>query len=409
MVEFAKILKRSKPDDSRRAPVKPVEDKEPAGPLPAAPPAVPAPVLEPMSPAPVPSAAPAPAPAVAPVPASAAPAPSEEPDAHREMAARMQELEQPPVRPRAATVCAFVEDTTPLYEKLFCLARQVFAAETNPEQVDTNQVIGTVTEIAGAIVAGDERLVELALIPIQKEEDFYLFQHATNVCVISVVIGFGINYEMPRLIELGITAFLHDIGMKAYEDMSKLPRTLTPQEYEEIKKHVDAGDRILKKLRPGLGESIMAAQLEIHERMDGSGYPKGKRNIHEYARVIALADGFESMIHPRPFRPRYSINDVYKRILDSKSKFDQNLIKVLVDKIGFFPNGAFVQLNTMEIAKVLRQTPKSPLRPVVRIIVASDGVRLQEDETKEVNLAKYPTLHIKRCFLEERMPVDGSI
>ncbi len=405
MVEFAKILKRPKPDDSRHAPAKPVENREPVGASPAVPPVAPAPTREPSPPAPVPSAAPAPVPAP---PVPAAPAPSEEPDAHREMAARMQELEQPSVRPRAAAVCAFIEDTTPLYEKLFCLARQVFAAETDPEQVDTNQVIGTVTEIAGAIVAGDERLVELALIPIHKEEDFYLFQHATNVCVISVVIGFGINYEMPRLIELGITAFLHDIGMKAYEDMSKLPRTLAPQEYEEIKKHVEAGDRILKKLRPGLGESIMAAQLEIHERMDGSGYPKGKRNIHEYARVIALADGFESMIHPRPFRPRYSINDVFKRILDSKSKFDQNLIKVLVDKIGFFPNGSFVQLNTMEVAKVVRQTPKSPLRPVVRIIVGSDGVRLQEDETKEVSLAKYPTLHIKRCFLEERMPADGT-
>ena len=93
--------------------------------------------------------------------------------------------------------------------------------------------------------------------------------------------------------------------------------------------------------------------------------------------------------------------DVYKKIFEQKTKYDQNFIKILVDRVGFFPNGSFVQLNTKEVGKVIRQNPRSPLRPVVKIAYGDDWHQLYEDEVKEVNLIKYPTIHVKKCFLEE--------
>jgi hypothetical protein len=107
------------------------------------------------------------------------------------------------------------------------------------------------------------------------------------------------------------------------------------------------------------------------------------------------------MIHPRPFRPRYSIMDVYKRIFDVKNKYDQTFIKALVNAIGFFPNGTFVQLNTKEIGRVIAQNSKSPLRPVVRLVLNEGGEHFYEEEVKEINLVKFPTLHIIKCFLED--------
>ncbi|MFH0940415.1 MAG: HD domain-containing phosphohydrolase [Candidatus Omnitrophota bacterium] len=292
------------------------------------------------------------------------------------------------------------EDTAPLYERMVDTAKTLFRKDIVYEDIDTSQIVNTITEAASAVSAGDEKLIELAITYIMKDGDSYLYQHSVNVCVISIAMGFGLNYEIGKLIELGLAAFLHDIGMAGFEDMVKVPRKLSQKEYDEIKKHVEAGDQILKKINHGLSDTIITVQYEIHERLDGSGYPLGKKIIHDYAKIIALADAFESMIHSRPFRPNYSIMEVYKRIFDAKNKYDQKVIKALVDKIGFFPNGSYVELNTKEIGRVIRQSPRSPLRPMVRIVYGVDGERLDESKVKEANLLKFPTIHVKKCFLE---------
>jgi len=296
---------------------------------------------------------------------------------------------------------AFFENTIPLYEKMMDTARALFKKDMVYEEVDTQQIVGTIAEAASAISAGDERLIEMAITYIVKDEDSYLYQHSVNVSILSLAIGFELDHDMGKLIELGLAAFLHDIGMVSYEDMVKVPRKLSQREYDEIKKHVEVGDAILKKINHGLGDTILTVQREIHERLDGSGYPAGKKIIHDYARIISLADAFESMIHPRPFRLNYSIMEVYKRIFDAKNKYDQKIIKALVDKIGFFPNGSYVELNTKEVGRVIRQSLRSPLRPFVRIIYGVDGERLDEGKVKEANLLKFPTIHVKKCFLED--------
>ena len=81
-------------------------------------------------------------------------------------------------------------------------------------------------------------------------------------------------------------------------------------------------------------------------------------------------------------------------------------MKVMVDKLGFFPNGTYVQLNTKEVGRVIAQNTKSPLRPVVKIVHSVDGQKIEESSAKEVNLTKYPTIHIKKCFLERDVEIN---
>lgn len=294
-----------------------------------------------------------------------------------------------------------IKDASGIYERMLRVARDFFAPEVDFETSDVEPLKAVINDAASSICESNEKLIELAVTHMLKESDSYLFQHSVNVSLISLLIGCGLNYDRQRMVELGLAAFLHDIGMVCYEDMVSVPNKLTQGQYEQIKKHVEKGDAILKKLKNSLSDTILTAQYEIHERLDGSGYPKGKRTIHEYARVIALADAFESMMHPRPFRLRYSIMEVYKRIFEAKNKYDQTMIKVLVDRIGFFPNGSLVQLNTKEVARVMSQNQGSPLRPVIQIVFGPDGERLFDEEIKEVNLVKFPTVHIKKCFLDE--------
>jgi len=295
-----------------------------------------------------------------------------------------------------------------LYEELMAVIRDILHKSYDPQQVDARRLTSLMGEVVRVIGSGDERLIELAVTHLLKEEESYLPQHCVNAAILALAIGQGVGYDAGKMLELGLTAFLHDIGMVGYTDMANVPRPLTPKEFEVVKEHVDTGQEMLRQIHPTLSEAVLIAQHEIHERTDGSGYPQGRHSIHEYARIIALADTFESMIHPRPFRSRYSIMDVYKKIFAAKQKYDPVFIKVLVDRLGFFPNGTYIQLNTKEVGRVVAQNRRSPLRPVVRLLYSESGQRLYDDDVKDVNLVRFPTLHVVKCFLRETEGEDGD-
>ncbi|MGE5279491.1 MAG: HD-GYP domain-containing protein [Deltaproteobacteria bacterium] len=297
--------------------------------------------------------------------------------------------------------CAPQEQVRDLYERMLACVRPLFGRDAQAARPDAHAFMSLMGEVVGVLGSGDEGLIELAITYLLKDEASYLPQHSVNVTVLSLAVGQGAGLDAPRMEELGLTALLHDIGMAAYQDMARVRRPLTPQEFAKIKEHVEAGQQMLREIYPPLSETVLAAQYEIHERADGSGYPQGRRAIHEYAKIIALADTFESMIHPRPFRSRYSIMDVYKDIFATKHKYDAALIKVLIDRLGFFPTGSYIQLNSKEVGRVVGQNHRSPLRPIARILWDEAGRRLSEDDIKDVDLMRYPTLHVVRCFLEE--------
>jgi len=293
-----------------------------------------------------------------------------------------------------------------LYDRMMDAIRSLLDQAREPSRIDTRHLTSLMGEVVSVIQSGDEQMTELAVIHILKEEESYLPQHCVNTAILALVIGQGGGYDVGKMMELGLTAFLHDIGMVSYTQAVSVRRPLTPREFESIKEHVKAGQEMLKQIYPALGEAVLSAQYEIHERMDASGYPAGRRLIHEYAKIIALADTFESMVHPRPFRSRYSIMEVFKEIFASKDKYDPAFIKVLVDRLGFFPNGSFIQLNTKEVGQVVAQNRRSPLRPIIRILFDEGGRRLYDDDIKDVSLMKYPTLHVVKCFLEEAPSVS---
>jgi len=313
----------------------------------------------------------------------------------------------PPAEAEPGHSLALSEAQT-LYNRMMDAIRHLLDESAEPQQLDIRVLTPLLSEAIAAIGLGDERLIEYAVTYLLKDESSYLPQHSVNVAILSLMIGHGVGYDTDKMMELGLTAFLHDIGMVACRDLASVPRPLTAKEFEKIKQHVDAGQKILREIAPSVSEAVLAAQYEIHERLDGSGYPKGRRSLHEYAKIIALVDSFESMIHPRPFRPRSSIMEVYKNIFAAKQKYDPIFIKVLVDRLGFFPNGSFIQLNTKEVGRVIAQNPRSPLRPVVQILFNESGKRLDDVDVMDVSLVKYPTLHVAKCFLEEAASVADS-
>ena len=279
-----------------------------------------------------------------------------------------------------------------LYDQTVSLVGQIYS---NPAVAEANisGIKVLINGIVDLISAENKELLKLALADYPSLQD-YLYYHIVNVCIISCIIALDLGYSHSRMMLLGIAAFFHDIGMTRYIGLVNQPKKLTPQEYVQIQQHPIAGQEILKEIGKELDTIVTKVANQEHERVNGSGYPNGLKDdeIIEYAQIIGLSDVYEAMIHTRPYRGRYSPLETIKKIVTEKDNFKHQLIKILITKVGLFPLGTFVQLNTKEIGQVIRQNPQYPLRPIVNIILDSAGKRLES--VREIDLSSNPTVYI---------------
>ena len=145
------------------------------------------------------------------------------------------------------------------------------------ESVDAAPIESLVEKFITQISLGNNGLLELAFSPVPpalKEED-YLYIHMVNVGLFSIKVGLGLNYEAEELNNLACEAFFHDVGMLQYKHLYSQPRRLTPEEYDEIKKHLEPADLIVDAML-GTGtsgaprEPIKSAIQVINDYVDSS-------------------------------------------------------------------------------------------------------------------------------------------
>ncbi len=285
------------------------------------------------------------------------------------------------------------EESAKLYEELLLLMKDTLKNISERNFIESNIVEDKIEKLAGQLLLDNEYLPMLAFIKDSIDSN-YLLCHSVNVCIYSIEIGIGLDYGKSKLIELGIAALLHDVGMEKFLDIVQSQKILTSEEYDKMKEHSLLG---LQALGNSSNYYKIANQVayQHHERLDGSGYPLGKsgEDIVEYAKIVGLVDIYEAMVHSRLYRQRKTVTEVVQEILNAKGKFEHKLIKVLMERIGIFPLGCFIRLNNKEIAQVIKLNYGVPLRPVIRIILDSNGK--QVPERKIVDLATQPTVYIK--------------
>ncbi len=150
----------------------------------------------------------------------------------------------------------------------------------------------------------------------------------------------GICREMdlsPEYMEMiRVAALLHDYGKIGVEDeILKKPGRLSPEQYEVIKTHVDKSRTILGKIEfEGIYQEVPGIVGSHHEKMDGSGYPRGLKNneIPLGAKIIAVADVFEALTSRRQYRepipPEQALDKMVKKI---GIYYDQSCMEALIN------------------------------------------------------------------------------
>ena len=134
--------------------------------------------------------------------------------------------------------------------------------------------------------------------------DNYIFSHSLNVTLYTLALGLELKLSPKQLEILGLGAILHDVGkMNVPLEILMKPGKLTEEEYEVIKKHAEAGFEMLRKVE-SMPLLVAHCAYQHHERINGSGYPRGlkEEEIHLFGKILAVADVFDAITSNRVYR-----------------------------------------------------------------------------------------------------------
>lgn len=164
-----------------------------------------------------------------------------------------------------------------------------------------------------------------------------IYNHMVQVCIIAVRIGIQLGYDQLRLFELALGVLFHDIGMtRIASDVINRVGGLTNDELIQIRNHPKTGYDLIRQSRD-LPGAVGDIAFQHHERYNGSGYPRklSGSEIHEYARIAAVADVFDAMTAEKPYRPAKSISDALEYIKSQKRvEFDPLIADALVAAVA---------------------------------------------------------------------------
>jgi HD-GYP domain-containing protein (c-di-GMP phosphodiesterase class II) len=276
------------------------------------------------------------------------------------------------------------------------VAQQEVARILEATRAGTALSVGALQRTADGLartVSGNDELLLQAMEGQDTHID--LARHMVHVAIYAVKIGQGAGCGTDELPWLALGALLHDIGMLAVpRGILDRPGPLAPDERAVIHRHPEAGFRVLQSLGPEF-EWVANVALQEHEREDGSGYPKALRGeaIHDYAKVVGLADTYEALTHARPYRERRTPSDAVRELITGeRHRFPDRVLKGLIRGLSTSPVGSLVRLNTNELARVIATNAAFPLRPVVDVITGPKGEPVEAP--RRVDLAAHTLLYI---------------
>ncbi len=235
--------------------------------------------------------------------------------------------------------------------------------------------------------------------------DDYTYTHSLNVGVISTFFARQLHLSLDEIKQVGIGAFLHDIGkLKIPIEILNKPDKLSAEEFSIMKEHSALGVDILKadnKISPIAKEII----LYHHEKYNGTGYPQGLKgdDYKLFYEIVSLADIYDALTSKRPYKEALTAQKAIEIILDCKNQFRPTTLKVFKKNMNimfreswFYPENSFVILNSNELAMIVTNNKTIPLKPLIKILGDKNGSKLSDPFL--VDLTSDPTRTIIKSF-----------
>jgi len=169
-----------------------------------------------------------------------------------------------------------------------------------------------------------------ALLDLVQAHHSYTYVHSMRVATLLTLFGNGIGMSEDEVLTLTTGGLLHDIGkLLVPVEILEKPGKLDEDEWLQVKKHVEHSMDFLPQ-NQDMAKGIRIIAEQHHEKLDGTGYPKGLRNgeVNTLARMAAIADIFGALTDKRSYKPPMEPEKAFGILEDMSSAIDRRMLKV---------------------------------------------------------------------------------
>lgn len=233
--------------------------------------------------------------------------------------------------------------------------------------------------------------IQLMADKIGNEDVYY---HSLNVALLSMMLAKEMEAPAAAIHLLGLAALFHDAGdADIPERIVRKPDALTRAEMVVLQQHCAYGVEIAKKL--GLATEVQSVILQHHERVDGSGYPRGLQGpqLSLLSRIVAIVNAYDELCNPvnpaKALTPHEALSTLYAQ---QRERFDPQAMATFVRCMGVYPPGTLVALSNGVLALVVSVNTTRPLKPTVLVydpaVPRSEAIVVDLEQDSEVTVVK---------------------
>lgn len=266
------------------------------------------------------------------------------------------------------------------YEKKIDELKGCIDALKNGGNTNQDELFGIVDSIITTANCSSD-LIQYVNYINKMDDDTYA--HSINVAVLSHICASWMKLDNDEIEKAAIAGLLHDIGKTAIDLPEKeiaKESFLVGEKLFKFKKHPEMGYEIL--LYQNLDDDIKQAVLTHHERIDGSGYPKGLKgnDLNMISKIVAVCNEYDNLIYLKKRCPFDIINEfdhMFLGLLDTK------VLLQFTKNIAYTYISSYVQLSNKKTAQVVFINPNFPTLPIVSTL---DGTLIDLSYSKELKI-----------------------
>jgi HD-GYP domain-containing protein (c-di-GMP phosphodiesterase class II) len=215
--------------------------------------------------------------------------------------------------------------------------------------------------------------------------DHRLSRRLMHAAVLTQVLALPSGLPADHRLSLMCAALTFDVALAPMsEQLAAQTTPLSEAQWKAIQSHTLESVDLLQ--RCGVNDPVwLEAVRDHHERVDGTGYPRGLRGetVSIEARILGIVDIYSAMIRPRAYRDaqpsRIALRDIF---LERGQRIDERLATLFIKELGVYPPGTMVKLANGEIAVAVRRTTDGA-HPQLRCVIGKDGAPLAYPQIRD--------------------------
>jgi HD-GYP domain-containing protein (c-di-GMP phosphodiesterase class II) len=293
---------------------------------------------------------------------SAAPAAKAEPTSPATASRRRRQV----VTPAEQAFADELERAATVLERAGVLARALNEAAVKGQVLPVAEARAVMQAMLASLAREPSALVSLARL---KRHDEYAWRHPVAVAALMLALSAELGLDAATTEAAGLAGLVHDIGHASLPDgLLQHPGALDAAQTAQVHTHVASGDALLVASKDWPA-AVREASAQHHERLDGSGYPAGLAGdaICRLARMLAVCDVYDALSSNRPYQHALEPAEAIARISASKNLYDAAIVSAFVRRLGLYPVGSLVEMESQRLAVVIWQNAIAMSDPMVRV------------------------------------------